>query len=253
MVIPISIQLYTVRNEMANSNHLSILGRIARIGYKAVESGPGSGMNAAQFRNAVDQFGMQVSAYSCAFPTPETLQETIDTAKILGTDLLMAGFWIPDYESVEAIKRTAEKVNAVLPGLEAAGLTMCLHNHWFEFQPVEGRLAIEWLLDDCPNLKLEMDVYWAAAFGANDPAAMLAKYADRTPMIHVKDGPLVQGQPHQAVGAGKQDIGAIMAAADPSVLRWATVELDECATDMMQAVEESYKYLVQGGFCTGNR
>lgn len=251
---PLSIQLYTVRRQMADGNHLSVLQRIADIGYVGVEGGPGGyGMSAREFRDCVHGMGMRISAYSTGFPTPENVQEVIDTAGELETPFLMAGFWIPDFESRQAISKTAKTVQAVLPKLESAGLTLCLHNHWFEFQPVEGRLAIEWLLDECPSLNLEVDVYWAAAHGANDPAAMLGRFKSRTPMIHVKDGPLTEGEPHTAVGQGKQNIPAILAAADPHVLKWATVELDECATDMMQAVEDSYRYLVANELCVGRK
>jgi hypothetical protein len=71
------------------------------------------------------------------------------------------------------------------------------------------------------------------------------------PVLHIKDGPLVQGQPHTAVGAGKMNIPAMVKAADPAVLSWLIVELDECATDMAKAVEESLKYLVKQGLGHG--
>lgn len=251
---PISIQLYTVRRQMVNGNHLPVLKRIAEIGYKGVEgSGGAYGLSAVEFRRVVEDLGMAVSAHSSAFPTPENVDQVIDETLAMGTRFLMAGFWIPDYESVEAIQATAAKINAVQPALQRGGVTLCLHNHWFEFQVVEGRLAIERLLALCPGLHLELDVYWAAAHGENDPAAMLARFCHLAPLIHVKDGPLTQGEPHAAVGSGKLDIPAVMAAADPNVLKWATVELDECATDMLAAVEESYRYLVSSGLCEGNR
>ena len=45
-----------------------------------------------------------------------------------------------------------------------------------------------------------------------------------------------------AVGDGKLDIpGILEASADHA--EWLIVELDNCATDMMTAVEKSYKYL----------
>ncbi len=38
--------------------------------------------------------------------------------------------------------------------------------------------------------------------------------------------------------------GRVIGAADPKVLRWLVVELDECARDMLQAVRASYDWLV---------
>ena len=42
-------------------------------------------------------------------------------------------------------------------------------------------------------------------------------------------------------------IAAVIAAADEAVLEWLIVELDACATDMMTAVEGSFRYLTAAG------
>ena len=54
-----------------------------------------------------------------------------------------------------------------------------------------------------------------------------------------------------AVGKGKMNIRPIVTAADPAVLRWLVVELDECATDMLDAIRDSYTWLVSQGFAMG--
>jgi len=73
------------------------------------------------------------------------------------------------------------------------------------------------------------------------------------PLLHIKDGPLVQGQPHTAVGAGKMDVAGCIRAADPKRLDWVVVELDTCATDMMAAVRESYRFLTGQGLARGRQ
>lgn len=98
----------------------------------------------------------------------------------------------------------------------------------------------------------QLDVYWACNFGKVDVPKLLKKHPKRFPLLHVKDGPLVEKEPHTAVGSGKMDIPACVQAADPSVLRWLIVELDDCATDMMQAVRDSYTYLTGEGLAEGN-
>jgi hypothetical protein len=55
-----------------------------------------------------------------------------------------------------------------------------------------------------------------------------------------------------AVGEGVIDIQAI-ADASKDTAEWWIVELDRCATDMMQAVEKSYQYLTQRGFAHGKK
>ena len=108
-------------------------------------------------------------------------------------------------------------------------------------------------MEQAPDVFSEMDTYWASNFGRVDVPALVAKHAGRLPILHLKDGPLVQGEPHTAVGGGKMDVPALVNAADPNVLQWLVVELDDCATDMMQAVRDSYEYLTGQGLAEGNR
>ena len=42
-------------------------------------------------------------------------------------------------------------------------------------------------------------------------------------------------------------------AADEEILEWIVVELDDCDTDMMTAVQKSYAYLTHNELATGNK
>jgi hypothetical protein len=44
-----------------------------------------------------------------------------------------------------------------------------------------------------------------------------------------------------------------VAGAGEGYTQWLIVELDECATDMLEAVEKSYRYLVEKGLGRGNK
>jgi hypothetical protein len=55
----------------------------------------------------------------------------------------------------------------------------------------------------------------------------------------------VLGQPQVALGQGVVDVEACARAAVHA--DWLIVELDECATDMLEALEVSYRYLVDRG------
>jgi hypothetical protein len=54
-----------------------------------------------------------------------------------------------------------------------------------------------------------------------------------------------------AVGKGRMPIERVVKAANPAVLRWLVVELDECGTDMTRAVRESCRYLMKTGLGQG--
>ena len=80
----------------------------------------------------------------------------------------------------------------------------------------------------------------------------MTELGKRAPLLHIKDGPCVKGQPMTAVGDGKVDVPAV-AKAGAATAEWMIVELDSCATDMMAAVKKSYDYLTGKGFARGNK
>ena len=63
---------------------------------------------------------------------------------------------------------------------------------------------------------------------------------------------LPQGYPRRAL-MGDVALKEIIAAADEKVTRWMVVELDRCDTDMFEAVEQSYKYLISNKLASGNK
>lgn len=239
---PISIQLYTVRQYFAQEGELEVLSHIARAGFDAVEPG-NVGDDASAYLKRVQDLGMTVS--SCFGPIPDDEHRTkmIETALALEVSQVVCGFWTQDFDSDASIQRTADLLGPAVEEFAENGLDLCLHNHWFEFEKIDGRFAVDKLLDACPGLKLELDIYWAAHFGDNDPVELTSLHRDIIPLMHVKDGPLVKGEPHTALGKGKVDIAGVIKAADPSILKWLVLELDECGTDMWEAVEKSAKYL----------
>ena len=116
-----------------------------------------------------------------------------------------------------------------------------MHNHWWEFEPVEGERPIRLLHESLdPDIFWQLDVYWARAGGA-DPAAVLAELMPRIGSLHLKDGPAVHGEPMTALGRGAVDVPRILGALAHPV-DW-VIELDECATGPLDAARESLGYL----------
>ena len=253
---PISLQLYSVR-EAAKSDFPGVLKQVADIGYKAVEPAGMMDRTPKEYRALLDDVGLRVSSIHGGLPTPETASEIIDTAKTVGCDIVVSGKGPDDFKTLDAIRATADAFQQGAELIRPHGLRMGYHNHYWEFDEVDGRLGYEILLELMPDVSSQLDVYWASNFGKVDVPPIVAKYAGRLPTLHIKDGPLTRTDggidPHTAVGAGKMDIPAVVGAADESVLEWLIVELDHCATDMMQAVRDSYDYLTGQGLAEGNR
>ena len=72
-------------------------------------------------------------------------------------------------------------------------------------------------------------------------------------VYYVKDGVLDPDIPLIPLGSGKLPIPAILAEADPKLVKWVIVELDNCAIDIYRGIKKSYQYLTKNGLCIGNR
>ncbi|CAN5472407.1 sugar phosphate isomerase/epimerase [soil metagenome] len=240
---PISIQPYTVRDLFAAGKGEETLEAIADLGFTGVEGVPG-GFDAASFRRWLDDHGMRSSSWFGPMPTKDNLDESCRTLETLGTRWWTSGWWIPQLETPEVIEKNASELAGLLPKIRERGFDFALHNHWMEYEDRDGKLAIERILEAAPDLKLELDIYWASNFAAHRSEEIAAKYADRIPLMHVKDGPLVRDEPMLPLGQGKVDVTACVRAANPE---WLIVELDAYDGDMMDAVAKSFRYLVDNG------
>ncbi|MCS6843548.1 MAG: sugar phosphate isomerase/epimerase [Caldilineales bacterium] len=242
MPLPIAVQLYSVR-DILPADFTGVVRRIAAMGYQGVETAgfPGSTPEAAArlFR----ALGLTVCSAHVPMPTRENQAEVFDTLALLGCARAVVPWQPPElFQSLDGIARAAEALNEAARLAAAYGVQLFYHNHAFELQPVAGRPALYHLLERLdPAVMLEVDTYWARVGGV-DPAALLRDLGPRAALLHIKDGPGTPDDPMVAVGDGVMDFPAVLAAADGHPA-WLIVELDRCATDMMTAVERSYRYL----------
>jgi len=246
---PISVQLYTLRNRTA-TDFAGVLKDLADIGYKGVEPAGLQGKTAVEVRKMLDDLGLVASSTHSPLATQENVNEIVDTAKTLGYQYVISGFGPDDFRTVDKIKASAERFQTAAELLKPHGLQVGYHNHWWEFDLVDGRYAYNRFFELCPDVFSELDIYWACNFNKVDVPAVVKAHKRQIKLLHVKDGPLVQNEPHVAAGSGKVNIPAIVKAAGKDT-EWLVVELDNCATDMTQAVRESFAYLKKSGLGYG--
>jgi len=240
----IALQLYTVREQL-KTDFVGTLRRVAEIGYTAVETAFWEpGITPQYAREVLDDCGLRVMSIHCELPLGEQQAEALALADIYSCDRLVWHGWQrdPRYGSLAGIEALAETYNAANAAARQAGLRLGLHNHWWEYEVVEGVRPYQVLLKLCdPKIFFELDTYWATVGGC-DPLAVIAELGDRAPLLHIKDGPANSSDALKtAVGQGSMPVPAILAAAKHA--EWLVVELDDCATDMLVAVEESLRYL----------
>ncbi|MHB0938103.1 MAG: sugar phosphate isomerase/epimerase family protein [Armatimonadota bacterium] len=237
----IAVQLYSLR-ERAEKDYFGVLKDVADMGYAGVETAGLYGNTPADVKKVVDDLGLAVCSAHAGLPTAENINEIEDTAKTLGYQYIISGFGPDDFKTMDGIKAAAEKFQAGAELAKERGLRVGYHNHYWEFDLVDGRYGYSRFFEMAPSVFSQLDTYWASNFNVVDVPLVVSVYQDNLPLLHIKDGPLVKGEPHTAVGQGKMNFPEILAAANDTT-EWLVVELDACATDMTQAVRESYQYL----------
>lgn len=253
MPAPVSLQLYTLR-EQAAKDYAGTVRKVAEMGFVGVEPAGYPGMTVEQAAQLYRQLGLRVGSAHLGLPVGDDRQSVIDQAGVLGVGHIVSGKGPKDFETLDLVKATCERFNEAAENAKAAGFRFSLHNHWWEFSPLAEsgepvyRHMLEYLRED---VLFQVDTYWVQTGGC-DPATVVAELSGRCPLLHIKDGPCDRQQAMQARGEGKVDFPAIVAAAGERT-EWMIVELDRCDTDMVEAVEKSYRYLVGHGLATGKR
>jgi sugar phosphate isomerase/epimerase len=237
----IGVQLYSVREQIKASTYEAIVTKIAEMGYAGVEPAGFPGTDAVNAGKIFKKLGLKVPSAHTGLPVGENKNKVLDEMAAIGSRIVISGKGPDDFKDADTIKKTCDLFNQAAAAAKERKMQFGIHNHWWEFSKVGDKLAFDLMLQNLSkDVLFEIDTYWCKTGGAN-PVAIVKQLGKRTPLLHIKDGPCVQGQPMTAVGKGKMDFPAIIAVAKD--VQWHIVELDSCATDMMVAVKESCDYL----------
>lgn len=237
------LQLYTVRDRLA-ADLAGTLRLVAEIGYREVELfGPVNPVVRTMAEN-LRRCGLAAPALHAGY---EELRDQLDTV-VANARALGASFAV--CPSIDAeLRRTPHDWRKVCSTLAASGrtlrergITLAYHNHDFEFVPfADGTTPFGLMMaeTDPRDLKLELDVYWAAKAGL-DPVRTLEERRDRVVLLHLKDigsdGATVE------LGAGRLDFPAINRTALAGGVRHLFVEQDDSA-DPLQSIATSLRFL----------
>jgi sugar phosphate isomerase/epimerase len=245
--------------------------KVKAIGYDYVEPAGLYGIPADEFRAVLDEVGL--TAICAHVPYAEMvadIDKVIKDYSTLGVKYIAVPYLgdadrpgAANFETVLAnIKKIGEK-------FAENGITLLYHNHDFEFVKMpDGRYGLDYMYEtiDASILQTELDCCWVKVAG-EDPAEYVKKYANRCPVVHLKDFTGEKSQnmynliglkesakvtstfEFRPVGYGKQDIPTILRAAIASGAKYLVVEQDNPVEQTsLEAVEMSRKYLASLGF-----
>ena len=248
MKFPIALQVYSVREDAA-ADFYGTLKAIKAMGYDGVEFAGLYGHTAAEVKGWCQELGLVPVSAHVPFVDMMNDPELIKTYAEIGCSYVVIPYLTEEYrpgqakfsEVIEGARMLGEKANAL-------GMTLCYHNHDFEFVKLDGEYALDVLYREVPAslLQTQIDTCWVNVGGEN-PAQYLRKYAGRAQIVHLKDFAGQKSERMYAligiddgkddgetgafefrpVGYGKQDFPAILAACEDVGAKWVVVEQDQ--------------------------
>jgi sugar phosphate isomerase/epimerase len=243
----IGVQLYTIRAEMAKDFDGS-LKKIAELGFKEVEFAGYYNRTPQQVKSLLGQLGLtSPSAHVPIDALRNSLDQTIETAKVIGHRYLICPFLMPpERKSLDQYKQHAALFNKAGEACKKAGIQFGYHNHDFEFKELDGKMPFDLLLAETDKnlVKIELDLYWIA-FAKQDPLAYMSKYPDRFAIFHVKDLDKTEKRGITEVGHGVIDFKTIFAKAPKGAIKHYFVEQDVTPGSPFDSLKFSLEYLKQ--------
>jgi sugar phosphate isomerase/epimerase len=222
---PIALQLYTIREELVKDFAAGVR-KIAAMGYRGVETAGFPGTTPQAAAQLFKELGLEVPAAHVPLPVAERRNEVFDAMAQLGCKKIISSPNRDQLQTLDHVKRACETFNEVSAAAAKQGLIFGLHNHDLEYRLVEGSYPYQVMLKLLdPTVFFEIDTYWVKTAGL-DPAAVVKEFGPYAPLLHIKDGPAIKGQPMVAVGECVMDFQPIVLAGQNSA-EWMIVELDE--------------------------
>ena len=250
----LGVQLYTVRDTITK-DPAKDLQAIEAIGYQEVEV----------VYATLDQIwpalqATKLKAVSAHVDTAifmeggSKLDDTIGKVKEKGFSFIVVPYIPPsDRGGMPVFKKLADILNKSGEKAKAAGLTLCYHNHAFEFEPIDGTTGLDVMLKETDKslVSLELDIFWASVAG-HKPVEVMKKHGDRIALLHLKDKAAglpvqynenVPKETFKEVGHGSIDIPGVLAEAKHIGVKNFFVEQDQTPGDPLDSLKQSFQYL----------
>ncbi|MCX6874086.1 MAG: sugar phosphate isomerase/epimerase [Verrucomicrobia bacterium] len=226
--IPISVQLYSVRDACAKDFDAA-LAAVAKMGCAGVEfAGYHSyGGKPKELRAKLDALGLKAAATHIGTGTlrGDALQQTIEFHQQIGCKYLI----VPGdgaFTDPEKSKDLAEFFNTTAAKLKPHGMACGYHNHTGEFAKIGD--SNHWELFASRTAKdvvLQVDCGWAADAG-QDCADLMKRHPGRMKVVHIKPT-VIKGEPGKKAIFGQDSVnwGPILTACrDVGGTEWLTLE-----------------------------
>ena len=247
----IAAQLYTLRAfTKTPADIAATLAKVKRLGYDAVQLSALGPIEPAELARILAGEGLTCCATHTSLERLGNEPERVIEEHRLWDSRYTAigGFYQKNCTARDWLDFAAT-YNEVAGRYEGSGLSVGYHHHSDELARVDGRPALNLLLERlAPSVWVEIDTYWIT-HGGGDPAAWIRRAAGRVPCVHLKDMAITpeRAQFMAEVGEGNLNWPEVLRACREAGVEWYVVEQDTCYRDPFESLGISLRNLREMG------
>lgn len=236
-------QLFTLRAEL-EKDFLGTLRTLREMGWHAVQISGLYDNDPVEIANVLQETGLQTAGMHVALAELQShLDDVLMRAELFGTRDIVVPYFPSDQHHEQGYKKLRSDMNKIAATLASKGCRISYHNHAFEFDTmIDGKSALEYILEPVPHNHVcaEVDVYWVKR-GGQDPLSFIQPYANRMPIIHLKD--MGDDDSTVEVGSGLIDFIPILRWGERNGIEWYAVEQDNCKRNPLDCLATSLENL----------
>lgn len=230
------IQLFSFRKYLKDeAGYEEVFKRSHEMGAQVVQLSGGKSVSAEFIKSLEEKYDLPVCITHDSFPRLENdLQGLVEEHKIIGCNGLGIGMMPKKFRTGkrEDLDKFVSFLNETAEKLDEYGMTISYHNHWFEFDKIDGQTVFDYLIENTdPRVGFILDTYWVR-FAGYDVEEYLAKLNGRINTLHLKD---YKNKIFRAVGKGELDFRSILDCAERNGVQNAVAELDFSFNPMKSA------------------
>lgn len=249
----IGAQLYTVYEKTQTLEGFdNALKTVSDIGYKSVQVSGTCAYDPYWLKDALERHNLTcVLTHIDPDKVLSQTEQVVNDHRVFGCQHIgigaMPGNMRGSLEGYEEFKKTFLPVALKMRDM---GAKLLYHNHWFEFDLLDGKDMMQRMFDDFPedSIDFTLDVGWAA-FGNQDVSALIKQLSGRLSRIHLKDyadlpadGSITTKAYLRPIFEGKLDYETYIKDLEKAGCEYALVEQDWCYDeDPFDCLKRSYE------------
>ena len=181
MALPVALQLYSIRDEMAKDMREALI-KVMSMGYDGVEFAGLYGHSASEIKALCAELGLNpISAHVPIDDMVKDPEGVVSTYAEIGCKYIVVPYVIEERRpGGSKFDQTIEDMKMIGEIAKKHGMTLLYHNHDFEFVKIDGKYGLDLIYERVPAslLETEIDTCWANVGGENPSKYVLQATPD---------------------------------------------------------------------------